>query len=190
MQVMQVIRRCLPMLLALGGMLLPLDASAQVNPQTRQTRQGFWINFGLGYGTLGCVDCSDREGGLSGGLALGGTLGERWLLGVGTTGWTKSEEGATLTASTITATARFYPALGSGFFLLGGLGLGSLDARFDYQGFAVSAGRTGAGAVLGLGWDLRVGDNVSLTPFWNGYAIALDGGDANVGQLGIGLTVH
>ena len=29
---------------------------------------------------------------------------------------------------------------------------------------------TGFGALLGLGWDIRVGKNVSLTPFWNGFS--------------------
>ena len=30
----------------------------------------------------------------------------------------------------------------------------------------------GVGLMLGLGWDIRVGRNVSLTPFWNGFAMS------------------
>jgi len=41
-----------------------------------------------------------------------------------------------------------------------------------------------------VGWDIRVGRNVSLTPFWNGFAMANDIADANVGQIGIGVTIH
>lgn len=165
-------------------------APAQASAQFEQSRSGFWFNVGLGYGSLGCQDCGAREGGASGTVSLGGTLGSRWLLGVGLNSWTKSEGGGRLTASTVTATARFYPATGSGFFLVGGVGVGSLGVSVEYQGINFSTGTTGAGAVLGVGWDLRVGNNVSITPFWNGFGIALDNANANVGQLGVGLTVH
>ena len=49
---------------------------------------------------------------------------------------------------------------------------------------------TGFGALLGLGWDIRVGKNVSLTPFWNGFSANTYDLDANVGQVGLGLTLH
>ena len=105
--------------------LSPRAASAQGHPQTRQ---GFWFNGGMGYGSLGCQDCSGREGGLSGGLALGGSLSQKVLLGGGTNAWTKSENGATLTVATMTALMRFYPSATGGFFLLGGLGVGQVHA--------------------------------------------------------------
>ena len=53
-----------------------------------------------------------------------------------------------------------------------------------------SDSETGAGALLGLGYDIRVGWNVSLTPFWNGFATTTSNSDANVGQLGLSLTLH
>jgi hypothetical protein len=46
------------------------------------------------------------------------------------------------------------------------------------------------GVMLGLGWDIRLAKNVSLTPFWNGFAMSNANVDANVGQLGIGFTIH
>ena len=49
---------------------------------------------------------------------------------------------------------------------------------------------TGFGALLGLGWDIRVGKNLSLTPFWNGFGVETDDVDVNVGQIGLGLTLH
>ena len=161
----------------------PRIASAQ----HKQTRQGFWFNVGLGYGSLGCQDCSGREGALSGGLAIGGTLSPKVVIGVGTNGWTKSEGGATLTAGTLTALIRFYPSASGGFFLLGGLGAGTV--KVGISGFG-SGSETGVGALLGLGYDFRVGDNVSLTPFWNGFAVNTSNTDANVGQIGVGVTVH
>ena len=162
----------------------PRVASAQGHPQTRQ---GFWFNGGLGYGSLGCQDCSGREGGLSGGIALGGTVSRKLLLGAGTNGWTKSENGATLSVATLTALVRFYPSATGGFFLLGGLGLGTV--RAELSGFG-SDSETGVGALVGLGYDIRVGQNVSLTPYWNGFAMSSSNSDANVGQLGLGITVH
>jgi hypothetical protein len=31
---------------------------------------------------------------------------------------------------------------------------------------------------------------VSLTPYWNGFAMSSSNTDANVGQVGLGITVH
>ena len=152
-----------------------------------QERHGFWFNGGLGYGSLGCDDCGSREGGLSGGLSLGGTLSPKFLLGVGTTGWTKSEDGATLTSGTVDARVRFYPSRTGGFFLTGGLGLGTIHVSAD--GFG-SDTQTGVGAMLGLGYDIRVGTGLSLTPFWNGFAVRNNRSDVNVGQIGLSFTVH
>ena len=146
-------------------------------------REGFWFNIGIGPGTLGCEDCVDRTNGLSGGLSLGGTIGSRVLLGVGSAGWSKDVDGQLLTVGTLDARVRVYPGRTSGFFLTGGLGLGTLTYGEDDAEF-------GLGLILGVGWDIRVGRNVSLTPFWNGFAMANDVVDANVGQIGIGVTIH
>ena len=156
-------------------------------PSAAQERHGFWFNGGLGYGSLGCEDCGSREGGLSGGLSLGGTLSPKLLLGVGTTGWYKDEGRASLTVGTLDARLRWYPSTTGGFFLTTGLGVGSIRASVD--GFG-SASETGVGLMLGLGYDIRIGGGLSLTPFWNGFAVRTDNADANVGQLGLSLTVH
>ena len=60
----------------------------------------------------------------------------------------------------------------------------------EYSAASISGSETGVGLVLGLGFDIRVGTNVSLTPFWNGYAVRSSDTNANVGQLGLGITVH
>jgi hypothetical protein len=151
-----------------------------------QTRQGFWFNGGLGYGSLGCGDCSDRTGGLSGSLSLGATLNSHILLGVGTTGWTKSESGATMTVGTLDARLRFYPAAAGGFFLTSGIGVGSVRMETIFG----NGSEMGWGVVLGLGYDIRISNNISLTPFWNGFAVKSSNLDANVGQLGLSITTH
>jgi len=170
-------------LLALFLMAVPLAA------QYPQTRQGFWFHAGLGYGSLGCDDCDDREGGLSGGLALGGTLGSgKVLLGAATTGWTKEENDVRLSVGTLLAIIRWYPSATGGFFLTGGLGFGTIKLSVEGLG---SDSESGPAALIGLGYDIRVGRNVSLTPFWNGFGVKGDDEvDANVGQIGLGVTVH
>ena len=163
-------------------------SAAPVLAQARpNTRQGFWFNVGLGAGSLGCDDCDTRTNGLSGQLSLGGTISPRFLLGASSNGWTKSEEGTTLTMGSLTAAFRFYPSATGGFYLTGGLGVATLDLGVEGLG---SASETGTAALLGLGYDIRLGDNISLTPFWNGIGGAFDGGGANFGQIGFGITWH
>jgi hypothetical protein len=165
----------------------PAPVPARATAEDPPRRRGFWFSGGLGYGSLGCDDCSGREGGLSGGIQLGGSVSPKVLLGGGTTGWTRSEGALTLTVGTVVALIRFYPSATGGFFLLGGLGLGSIYTSID--GFG-SDSETGGGAVLGLGYDIPVGESVSLTPFWNGFAARTSNADANVGQLGLSVTFH
>lgn len=166
--------------LALGATALTAHA------QNPQTRDGFWFNLGLGYGSATCSDACSSEGGFSGNLALGGTLNQKVLLGGGTTGWTKSEDGATLTLGTVLALIRFYPSATGGFFLNGGLGYGS--TRASYSGFSDS--ESGFAMLLGLGYDFRVGKNFSLTPFLNGFGYSTESTNWSVGQIGLGFTSH
>jgi hypothetical protein len=152
-----------------------------------QERHGFWFNGGLGYGSLGCDNCGSREGGLSGGLSLGGTLSPKWLLGVGTSGWYKDVGGASLTIGSLDARVRFYPSRTGNFFFTGGLGLGTIAVDIGGLG---SDSENGASAILGIGYDIRLSPGLSLTPYWNGFAVRTSNADANVGQLGISLTAH
>jgi len=157
--------------------------SSEPRAISKNKREGFWLNAGLGEGWLGCDNCDGgRAGGLSGGLSLGGTLSPRVLMGVGTTGWAKSVLGDTLTVGTVDLRVRFYPSASSGFFITGGIGAGSISYAGETE--------IGGGAVLGLGLDLRIASNVSVTPFWNGFAMRSSNLDANVGQIGLGVTVH
>jgi hypothetical protein len=145
-------------------------------------REGVWFSVGFGFGSLGCENCIGRDSGLSGGLAVGGTLNQHVLLGVGTTGFARSVDGDLLSVGTLDGRVRVYPSRSSGFFLNGGIGLGSLSYLGESE--------FGLGVMLGLGWDIRVGRNVSVTPFWNGSAMQNSNVDANFGQLGVGITIH
>jgi hypothetical protein len=164
------------------------QAALQIRPEpesveagTGQEREGFWFNAGLGYGSAQCDGCIPISG-LSGGLSLGGTISDRVILGAGTTGFARSVGFSTVTIGTIDARLRFYPVRRSGFFMTGGLGIGSIteNSVTDY----------GVGVVLGLGWDIRVKRNLSLTPFWNGIGVSNAVDRVGVGQFGLGITIH
>jgi len=167
------------------SLTLPQPGAAQERPQVRE---GFFIGFGLGWGSLGCSDCGgEREGGFSGYLKLGGTVNDQLLLGFETNGWTKEENGVTLSQGNLSGTAYYYPQPEKGFFLKGGLGLSTLD--LSISGFGEGS-ETGFGLIGGLGWDARVGSNFSLTPYANFVYGSFDGGSTNVVQAGLGLTWH
>jgi hypothetical protein len=168
------------------AVLLASSASAQ----QAQTRQGFWIGGGMGYGSLGlsCTGCAgvDRTGGLSGYAKLGGTLRPNILLGVEMNGWRKSEGTGTVTMGNFSGAAYWYPMVTQGLFIKGGAGYSVL--RLD-DGVTTSDD-SGFGLLGGVGYDIRVGRNLSITPVANWFRGGFDGGSANVLQLGMGVTSH
>ena len=168
--------------------------------QHPQTREGFWIGFGFGYGTAGltCDACGSttREGSASGYVKLGGTLNKSVLLGGEVDAWTKSESGATVTLGNVSAAAYLYPAPQTGFFFKGGVGYANL--RVSNSGTATA---NGFGFVVGAGYDIRVGRNISLTPvanfYWGGDGDLKESGTTidtgykhNVFDFGLGITFH
>lgn len=178
-----ILKRMVQLVAVVGSLAVATAAQAQQAP----VRQGFWFSGGLGMGSLGCDNCgTSRETGLTGDLSLGGTLSPRWLLGVGTSGWSKSEQGGRLTVATLDARVRFYPWTAGGFFVTGGIG--GAEVREAFGG--ISATESGVGALFGIGYDYRVGRNTSITPYWNGFGMRNDHTDANVGQVGLAITLH
>lgn len=171
-------------LIAVSTLAMALTTS--VAAQRPQTRSGFWFQGGLGGGSVGCDDCGDRTSGGTAVIALGGTLSRHVLLGASMHGWARSEDGVTLSVTAITAAAHIYPWANAGFFFNVGVGTGS--TRLEFDPFTIE--EDGPSFVAGIGYDIRIGRNVSLTPFTNGYGINYDEGTINVAQLGLSITVH
>ena len=182
--------------------LCATPAFAQGNPQTRD---GFTASFGIGAGSAGvtCDDCiGDRENSAAIYLRLGGAYRPSLILGGEINGWSKQSEdqGAegTITIVTVNAIAQWYPQPATGFFLTGGLGVGSLQVEAKIPGLATISDRTtGLGYQFGTGYDFRLGRNFSITPYATYFGTA--GGkvessneklDANVAQVGLGFTWH
>ena len=161
--------------------VLSTSTSAQANPQTRE---GFFISFGFGAGSLGCEDCDNRENGVNFFLRMGGTLSQRLLIGGEVNGWTKSEDNTTLTVSNVGPVLLFYPNAQGGFFLKGGLGLATteLESRLG------RIKENGVGLTLGLGYDARVGRQFALTPYFDILTSSYDGGSFNQVAFGLGFT--
>ena len=168
--------------------VLLLLAATTLSAQRPQTREGFWGTLGAGYATLGCKNCDGRQDGGAGAIALGGTLNQKWQLGASVTAWEKSEGGATLTVGLVAAIARFYPSATGGFFLQGGAGIAAIDLGVGN----LSATEKGFGTILGAGYDVRIGRNVSLTPFWNRVQTWYNDfdDDLDFSQFGLSITIH
>jgi hypothetical protein len=145
----------------------------------------------MGYGSMGmsCEGCGDidREGGASGYFKLGGTLRPNILLGVEGNAWRKSEGTLTLTMGNFSGAAYWYPMVTSGLFIKGGVGYSTLRLDDDTVG---DASDSGFGLLAGLGYDVRVGRSLSITPVANWFRGGFDGGSANVLQFGLGVSSH
>ena len=142
----------------------------------------FWYHLGFGYGHATCQGCFGSSNGLSGGLTLGGALSSHFLLGVGTSGFYRSEFGTSLTIGTVDARLRVYPSETIGAFVTGGLGLGGVRVADENE--------FGTGLTVGAGWDLVAGRRLRVTPFYNRFLMRSSLIDANVDQFGIGITVR
>jgi hypothetical protein len=178
---------------------LPLQA--QEEAINKHARKGFWISFGFGAGSLGasCDGCGDldRETGVSGYLRLGGTISQNILIGGGTNGFYKDSDGIKQQFGAVSALILWYPSARGGLYLQGGLGYSLYSATDGIDD--IDAG--GASALLGIGYDIRLGTNFSLTPFFN---VAANGGaeakfndvglganlNTNLAQLGLGVSWH
>ena len=178
----RVLSACLSLCLVIASSAA--SAAAQ-SPEESSARRGFWIGLGFGYGSLTCENCDASEGGFSGTLRLGGTLSQKVRLGVSTNGWYKSEDGVTLNQGNLSGVVMWFPSTTSGFHLTGGLGLSILS--LDLSGFG-SDSETGAGAILGIGYEAMVGRSFALAPYLNFVSGSFDGGWAGFWQLGLAAT--
>ena len=179
---------------------LALCAATVGTAQKPQIRKGFWIAFGPGWGSadLACDGCTGpREGGGSFHIRLGGTLNQKLLLGGDITAWAKEQNGATASVGNVSFIAQYYPMELGGLFVKGGAGFSSI--MFESGGNTVSGESFGLSA--GVGYDIRVGRNISITPIadflfggsrdlqYSG-ATVVSGVSMNVLTVGLGVTFH
>jgi hypothetical protein len=169
--------------LALAGLCVLADSRPSVAQAPR--RSGFFIGFGLGAGSLGIEDASERETSASAYLKLGGALSDRVLLGGQSVAWVKEQNGATVSSSSLSVIAYVYPNPQGGFFLQGGLGLANLEIEVESSG---SASDTGSAVTLGAGFDIGFGGRFGLTPYGSWILSHFDGGNTNLLHFGLGFN--
>jgi hypothetical protein len=178
-----------------AAVLVSASAGAQSNPHVRQ---GFTIGFGLGLGsgeisgTSGSLSVSSgRKDDLTGYLRIGGAINENLVLAGEASGSTHGESGATGTLAFVSFVALLYPASTADFYLKAGAGI----AKTEISGFGLTYSATGYGLTGGLGYDIRVARNFSLSPF--AAYLYMPGADVsgiklggNLLQVGLGVTWH
>ncbi len=179
---------------------LALCAATVGTAQRPQTRRGVGIAFGLGWGSadLSCDGCSGpREGGGVGHIRLGGTLNQKLLLGGDITGWAKEESGLTAALGNVSFVAQYYPMEQGGLFVKGGAGFSNIL----FSGNGTEASGESFGLSAGVGYDIRVGRNISITPIADflfggsrdiqeSGTTVLSGMSMNVFSVGLGVTFH
>lgn len=179
---------------------ISLLGSVGVVAQRPQIRQGFWIGFGFGGGSLGwnCDGCTKQDhGGPTGFVRLGGTPSDKILLGAEINAWILDVGAAEITAGYSTFTVYWYPSASGGLFLKGGLG----TAAYLSKTASTTAESNSAALVLGAGYDWRVGRKISITPMlslWTSSSADLKddattlntGFHHNGGTLQVGITFH
>lgn len=163
---------------AITGLLLFTAAFSTAELEAQSRRQGFWIGFGLGAGwnTSEALD-DERPVGGAGYIRLGGTVSPNVLLGGEAIGWGRDLDGSTVTRGNTTFTVMYYPDPLGGFFLKGGVGASVISVSTQVLGATVTADKSGLGATGGLGFDLRLSDNWSITPAADFLFQAFDAGD-------------
>lgn len=186
-------------------LLASLAAAATLQAQGHpQTRKGFTISFGFGAGSaeFSCDGCSsDRQTSGSSYLRIGGAVRPDIILAGQVDAWTKRQNGATLTVGTVDFIVQWYPAVAGGVFVSGGVGVGSINTSVETGAGTLSNSKSGIGYNAGLGYDIRLKRNFSVTPFATYFATSagnsgsLYGGggtkiDAKVFHFGIGFTWH
>jgi hypothetical protein len=186
-----------------------------------RVRDGVIVSTGLGVGTsdatgTACVDigngsCSRRDAprrnAPAGYLRIGVAVRPNFVLGGEVNGWYRREDrtsGPSLGILTANAIAQWYPRVSNGFFVSGGLGVGTWRSNSEFiwsaqgavrQMYSVHLHTNGLGYQFGAGYDVHVSRNLSVAPYVtlfgardNGEEGAAFGG--NVIQAGIGLTWH
>jgi len=168
--------------IAFAALSTPVTAQDITPASDGPARHGFYIGLGLAGASFkadcdGCDANVDPATGFGSHIKLGGTLSPKFRLGADIFGVQTSEgifeqlsgggptskEGAGHLMLALT----FYPSGSGNLWLQGGIGGVAYyaDVKNDQRYVA-----RGGGAMLGLGYDFRVGTNGSITPYlsWTG----------------------
>jgi len=145
-----------------AGLLLAPSGAATAQAQHHRSpgaHSGVWLSGGLGGGTT-----SEEDGGAAGYFRLGGSPSPNVLLGGEVIGLSYDQDGAQVSFGNATFDVLYYPAPAGGFFAKGGVGFASVTVSEDVGGGTFTTDEQGLGLTLGVGYDIKIGGNLYLTP--------------------------
>lgn len=151
--------------------LPPAHAAAQQVPEglvevQESSRHGLWLGLGLGAGgesydlgsSIGYSEVLYRP---TVSFRIGGTVSRHLRLGGEVLSWINDVGPAVESLTSALFVAQLYPWAGNGLYLKGGLGIGRYAVDFD-DGY--DEGDTGFAALVGAGYELRLGRRFFLNP--------------------------
>jgi hypothetical protein len=194
--------------------LLACGRFAQAQATRRpNARHGMWIGVGVGGGSVptNCsypICASDRLGGPSGYIGLGGTLSPHVRLGGETNVWLRGNGFGTDAIEFVLLVGQWYPSRTGASYLKVGLGAMHLNSSNGGVADVTSYKANAPSATLGVEYELSAHSRVSLVPWINIFAtssVALDyhlgfiyldpptsppSISINLVEAGLGLTWH
>lgn len=145
---------------AVAGAAAPAQAQFEMD---KHRRSGMWFSLGLGGGwNLSNSVNGESKSGFAGYIRAGGSLSPHLLLGGEMEWWYRDEtDDLSLSSGNFTLVGLYYPSLDLGGFVK--LGVGVAAAEIITAGGSQSTWESGAGVTAGVGWDVPVGQKISLT---------------------------
>lgn len=154
-------------------------------------RQGFWFGGGLGGGSTTGEESGDETG-----PALyfraGGTLSRGFLMGGDLLGWYWKSGEEELLRSSLSLVAIFYPIPQANLLLRGTAGFahGETSRPSSIAGIFEIDNQDGVSLGLGVGYDIRLSQTLSLTPNVDLVAYNFGGFNSGLAVLTLGMTWH
>lgn len=168
---------------------------AQDTDRPPAEHSGLWLSGGLGGGSTnndegGFVTDQD-DGGPAAYFRMGGSVSQHVRLGGEVIGMTFDRDGTDVNFTNVTVTLIYDPALPGGFFTKGGIGFASVMTSLDIGGGTFTTDEEGFGVTLGVGYDIRIGDNLYLTPNFDLLLQTYDDDrDASMALFTLGLGMY
>jgi len=174
---------------ALLTLLSATGASAGSYPHERD---GMVLGFNVGGGSAGISATgldSNREGGFGGNFRVGYAFSPQVAAGLEGNLWTKSVDNETWTFSFGGPALTYYPGA-TGFFVRGGVGVGTADYSVDQGGgVTTSVSDDGFGFLVGTGYEWRLGHKFALGPQFD-YAHAKVNTDFSVNYFNFTMGLN
>jgi len=170
-------------------LILPAaTAAGQDSDRPPVAHRGFWIGFGLGGGYNFSDFAQDNRAGVGGFLRMGGTVSQKVLIGGEVSGWGRDIGGGMFSEAGATAIVMFYPA-GPGAYVKAGAGFAGWAVSTSVGSTTTTTTAGGFAGTLGAGYDLRIGNNLFLTPSLDFLFHTLESDNAAFPNISSGAVV-